>query len=117
MSTALPCLQVVDYPKAHLTLLLQHSVGCLHWSQVSTKFSDPNLGDYGIGAESRRMVEEAAAAAAKVQQENNLIACAHQIYERRNTKQMPAFPEPKRGKVHWDHVLEEMNWMAKEFSK
>lgn len=75
------------------------------------------VGNDVIGAESRRMLEEAAAAAAKVQQEDALIGRAHQIYERRNSKQMPAFPEPKRGKVHWDHVLEEMNWMAKEFSK
>ena len=75
------------------------------------------MGNDVIGAESRRMLEEAAAAAAKVRQEDALIARAHQIYERRNTKQMPVFPEPKRGKVHWDHVLEEMNWMAKEFSK
>ena len=75
------------------------------------------MGDDVIGAESRRMVEEAAAAVARVRQEDALIARANQIYERRNTKQMPAFPEPKRGKAHWDHVLEEMNWMAKEFSK
>ncbi|KAL3134959.1 Pharynx and intestine in excess protein 1 [Trebouxia sp. C0010 RCD-2024] len=69
------------------------------------------------GAESRRMLEEAAAAADKVRQEDAIIGRANQIYERRNTKQMPAFPEPKRGKAHWDHMLEEMNWMAKEFSK
>lgn len=69
------------------------------------------------GAESRRIQEEAAAAAEKVRQEDALIEQADKIYERRNAKQLPAFPEPKRSKVHWDHVLEEMNWMAKEFSK
>ena len=63
------------------------------------------------------MVNEAAAAAGKVRQEDAIIQRANAIYERRNTKQLPAFPEPKRAKVHWDHVLEEMNWMAKEFAK
>lgn len=69
------------------------------------------------GAESQRMLDEAAAAADKVRQEYAVIQQANKIYEQRTTKQLPAFPEPKRGKVHWDHVLEEMNWMAKEFSK
>ena len=63
------------------------------------------------------MLDEAAAAADQVRQEDAIIVRAGQIYERRNTKQLPAFPEPKRAKVHWDHVLEEMNWMAKEFAK
>ena len=69
------------------------------------------------GAESRRALEEAAAAAEKTVAEDATIEHAQIIYERRNSKQLPAFPEPKRGKAHWDHVLEEMNWMAKEFSK
>ncbi|KAL0041297.1 hypothetical protein WJX77_011458 [Trebouxia sp. C0004] len=69
------------------------------------------------GAESRRALEEAAAAAETRLAEDAIIEHAQIIYERRNTKQLPAFPEPKRGKAHWDHVLEEMNWMAKEFSK
>ena len=63
------------------------------------------------------MQEEAAAAAEKVRQEDALVERAEMIQERRTMKQLPAFPEPKRGKAHWDHVLEEMNWMAKEFSK
>ena len=63
------------------------------------------------------MQEEAAAAAEKVRQEDAIVDQAHSIHERRNMKQLPAFPEPKRGKTHWDHVLEEMNWMAKEFFK
>lgn len=25
--------------------------------------------------------------------------------------------EQKRGKAHWDHVMEEMQWLAKEFMK
>jgi len=63
------------------------------------------------------VLDEAAAAADKMRQEDDVVQHAQDIYERRNTKQLPAFPEPKRGKTHWDHVLEEMNWMAKEFSK
>ena len=30
---------------------------------------------------------------------------------------LPILPEPKRKKVHWDHLMEEMTWLAKEFSK
>jgi len=30
---------------------------------------------------------------------------------------LPAFPEPKRGKGHWDYLLDEMKWMAAEFTK
>ena len=60
---------------------------------------------------------EAAAAAEKVRREDAILDKAEEILEARNTKQLPAFPEPKRPKVHWDHVMEEMQWMAKEFAK
>ena len=60
---------------------------------------------------------EAAAAAEKLRQEDAILERAEKIHEARNTKQLPVFPEPKRPKVHWDHVLEEMQWMAKEFAK
>ena len=30
---------------------------------------------------------------------------------------LPVFPEPKGSKAHWDFLLEEMTWLAKEFSK
>ena len=30
---------------------------------------------------------------------------------------LPVLLEPKRGKVHWDFLLEEMKWMATEFAK
>ncbi len=33
------------------------------------------------------------------------------------SRQLPVFPEPKRTKSHWDFLLEEMEWMAKEFSR
>ena len=31
------------------------------------------------------------------------------------TKPMPSFPEPPRNKVHWEHLLEEMRWLAGDF--
>jgi len=31
------------------------------------------------------------------------------------TKPLPLFPEPYRNKVHWEHLLEEMAWLAKDF--
>ena len=30
---------------------------------------------------------------------------------------LPAVPEPKRGKTHWENLLLEMTWLAKEFQK
>lgn len=30
---------------------------------------------------------------------------------------LPPFPEPKRGKLHRDYLLEEMKWMAIEFTR
>ena len=35
----------------------------------------------------------------------------------RAARQLPTAQEPKRGKAHWDFVLEEMAWMAKEFQR
>jgi HSA len=49
--------------------------------------------------------------------EEDILRRAAEAAARRNTKALPAFPEPKRGKAHWDFVLEEMAWMAKEFVK
>lgn len=39
------------------------------------------------------------------------------MLSKRNMKLLPTFPEPKRQKVHWDFVLDEMVWLAKEFGK
>ncbi|KAL4459188.1 hypothetical protein ABPG75_014053 [Micractinium tetrahymenae] len=39
------------------------------------------------------------------------------IREVLNAVKVPAAPEPKRGKTHWDCLLEEMAWLAKEFAK
>ncbi len=46
-----------------------------------------------------------------VLQEAALIT--HRRAELRSDKKVPAFPEPKRDTVHWDHVLAEMKWLAK----
>jgi len=28
---------------------------------------------------------------------------------------LPRFPEPCTNKVHWEHLLEEMSWLSKDF--
>ena len=33
------------------------------------------------------------------------------------SKPLPAYPEPKRNKAHWDYLMDEMCWLAKEFQK
>jgi len=44
-----------------------------------------------------------------------VIALAKKIRGERSHKALVPAPEPKRGKLHWDFLLEEMQWMAKEF--
>lgn len=44
-------------------------------------------------------------------------AAAIRELRERMTRPLPTYPEPKRTKVHWDFLLEEMEWMAKEFSR
>ena len=34
-----------------------------------------------------------------------------------SSKPLPAYPEPKRNKVHWDYLMDEMVWLSKEFQK
>ena len=46
-----------------------------------------------------------------------MLANAKKIKKRRDPRVLAHFPEPKRGKVHWDFLLEEMQWMAKEFAR
>jgi hypothetical protein len=36
---------------------------------------------------------------------------------RQSARAPPSCPEPKRNKCHWDHLLEEAEWMAKEFQR
>lgn len=40
---------------------------------------------------------------------------AKAIRKERARANVAAAQEPKRNKVHWDHVLEEMDWLAKDF--
>ncbi|KAI7839523.1 hypothetical protein COHA_006706, partial [Chlorella ohadii] len=64
--------------------------------------------------------EEAAERAAAEQQrreEDAVLAQAKRIQEVLSAAKVPPCPEPKRGKMHWDCVLEEMAWLAKEFAK
>jgi hypothetical protein len=49
--------------------------------------------------------------------EAKVLAQAKKIREGRNHKALIPAPEPKRGKLHWDFLLEEMQWMAKEFAR
>ena len=53
------------------------------------------------------------------QEEEDLLERAAQIRRLRDTLARPAPPaaEPKRPKTHWDHLLEEMSWLSKEFQK
>ena len=46
-----------------------------------------------------------------------MLAQAKKIREKRSHRALVPAPEPKRGKVHWDFLLEEMQWMAKEFAR
>ncbi len=51
--------------------------------------------------------------------EEQLLEEAAAIRRLRDSLARPAPPtiEPKRPKTHWDHLLEEMAWLAKEFQK
>lgn len=33
------------------------------------------------------------------------------------SKPLPSFPEPRTNKVHWEHLLEEMSWLSKDFTR
>ena len=49
--------------------------------------------------------------------EDVLLAQASKIKEVLGALKVTPHPEPKKQKSHWDHVLEEMVWLAKEFQK
>ena len=51
------------------------------------------------------------------EEEVEILAKARKIRRRRDARVPQPFPEPKREKTHWDFLLEEMQWMAKEFSR
>ncbi len=65
------------------------------------------------------MQESEAAAAAAAAADDALLERAAALAAARDSaaRQLPPSAEPKRGKAHWDHVLEEMAWMAKEFQR
>ena len=46
-----------------------------------------------------------------------VLARARRIMAARDAKPLPTAVEPKREKAHWDFLMEEMAWMAKEFAK
>ena len=62
-------------------------------------------------------VEEANRAAEVWEAQEAVLTRAANVLRARDIKILPVFPEPKRPKTHWDHLLEEMQWMAKEFAK
>ena len=51
------------------------------------------------------------------EEEEAVLAKAKKIKKRRDPRVLAHFPEPKKIKVHWDFLLEEMQWMAKEFAR
>lgn len=58
-------------------------------------------------------------AAEEFDQEEAVLQRADEIRAARDSfaRPMPPAHEPKRTKVHWDFLLEEMSWLAKEFIK
>lgn len=49
--------------------------------------------------------------------EEALLLQARKIREVLHAAKVAPAPEPKRGKTHWDCVLEEMGWLSKEFAR
>ncbi|KAL4852636.1 Protein PHOTOPERIOD-INDEPENDENT EARLY FLOWERING 1 [Chlorella vulgaris] len=72
-------------------------------------------------AQAAAAAAEAAAAAAEAQrqrrEEDGVLVEAGRIKATRGALKVAPCPEPKRGKTHWDCLLEEMTWLAKEFAK
>jgi hypothetical protein len=56
--------------------------------------------------------------AERVANEENVFSCHERLeYHTDLTKPLPRFPEPVTNKCHWLHVLEEMSWLAGDFSR
>ena len=70
-------------------------------------------------AEEDKMAAESKAEEDRELAEEQLLEEAAAIRRLRDSLARPAPPaiEPKRPKTHWDHLLEEMAWLAKEFQK
>ena len=62
-------------------------------------------------AERRRVDKE------RQQHEAAILAAAVEIKKRRSYARLNPYAEHRKGKTHWDHVLEEMVWLAKEFQR
>lgn len=45
--------------------------------------------------------------------QDEILQKAKAIKVRWKWEMVPTWPEPKRHKAHWDHLLEEMTWLAK----
>ena len=48
-----------------------------------------------------------------------VLAAAATVRQQRPThgNLPPPYPEPKRSVVHWEHVMTEMEWIAKDFGR
>ena len=70
-------------------------------------------------AETARLQEDEEARTQRRAAEDALLERAVDVARARDAaaRQLPASQEPKRGKAHWDFVMEEMAWMAKEFQR
>ncbi|KAK9839615.1 hypothetical protein WJX81_001019 [Elliptochloris bilobata] len=70
-------------------------------------------------AEAARLQEDEEARAEARDAEDALLERAAGIMRARDSaaRQLPPSQEPKRGKAHWDFVMDEMAWMAKEFQR
>ena len=70
-------------------------------------------------AETARLQEDEEARAHRRAAEDALLERAAEVSRARDAaaRQLPSSQEPKRGKAHWDFVMEEMAWMAKEFQR
>ncbi|WPT11241.1 Protein PHOTOPERIOD-INDEPENDENT EARLY FLOWERING 1 [Picochlorum sp. SENEW3] len=53
----------------------------------------------------------------EMEEEDKVLRRAERIKQEVSKMRLPAAPEPKRGKTHWDNMLQEMSWLAKEFQK
>lgn len=53
----------------------------------------------------------------EIEEENKILSRAEVIRQEQAKGKMAPSAEPKRPKVHWDYLLDEMSWLAKEFQK
>jgi hypothetical protein len=63
------------------------------------------------------MINPAAVLSMSKVDQNKLLNQAAALRKTRHLARAAAPVEPKRNKTHWDHLLEEVIWMAKEFQR